>query len=152
MLKKIWIIYHSKTGNNKAICQQVGNDLKEKFDIKISSVKEIKPNEITSNPPDILIVGSRIVIGRPDKTIKGFVKKIGKTLKQPITKAATIYTHVLDWDEAFAKMPKLLKENGVALEILDQPLEIKLEKQNGPIESGQESKIEEFVQKIYTFA
>jgi len=146
------LIYHTKTGNCGAVCDEVGKKLKEKFEVKISNVKEIKPDEIASNPPDILIVGSRIVIGSPDKTIKGFVKKLGKALKQPIPKAATIYTHGMDWDDAFAKMSKTLKENGIATDVLDRPLEIKLEKTKGPFEPGQEPKIEEFVRKLSEFA
>jgi len=146
------LIYYTKRGTCGAVCDEVGKKLKEKFDVKISNVKEIKPDEIASNPPDILIVGSRIVIGSPDKTIKGFVKKFGKALKQPIPKAATIYTHGLDWDDAYAKMSKILKENGIATEVLDRPLEIKLENEKSPFESGQEPKIEEFVRKLYEFA
>jgi hypothetical protein len=48
--------------------------------------------------------------------------------------------------------PKILKENGIATDVLDSLLEIKVEKMKGPIEPGQEPKIDAFVQKLNEFA
>lgn len=150
-MKKIWIIYYSKTGNCQALCDEVGSKLSESFEIKIRNVKEIKLEDVVNDSPDALLVGARIVIGNPDKTIKKFVKKLGTKLSKPIPKAATLYTHASNWQDSLGKMANILKENNVAEEVFPEVLEIKLAGMKGPAETGQESKINEFVEKFSNF-
>ena len=84
-----------KTGNCEKACEKLKKGLSERFDVNIGDVTKIKPEEIANDLPDLLIVGSRIIIGRPDKKVKKFVNKLGSILQSPISKAATIYTHCL---------------------------------------------------------
>jgi flavodoxin len=148
------MIYHSKSGNCRNLCEDIAKELASKYDVKTGEVKDIKPQDLVIYPPDILIVGSRITFGRPDKTITGFVKKLSKKLMSPIPKAATFYTHMTPWQEGFAKMEDILKSNNVAENILLDFLEFKIQdtgKMSGPPESGQEPKIEEFINKLQNF-
>ena len=148
---KIWIIYHTKYGNCGKVGEELKNKLSDKFDVRIGDVKKIKLDDITKDIPNILVVGSRIIIGSPDRKIKKFIKKLGSKLEKPISKAATYYTHVLEWEPKFAKMAKLLKDYKVADEIFPEILNIKVQKTKGPAESGQEKKISEFTEKITKF-
>ncbi len=148
---KIWIIYHTKYGNCGKVGEELKNKLIDKFDVRIGDVKKIKLDDITKDIPNILVVGSRIIIGSPDRKIKKFIKKLGSKLETPISKAATYYTHVLEWDPKYAKMAKLLKENKVANDIFPEILNIKVQKTKGPAESGQENKINEFTERITKF-
>jgi len=128
--------------------------LSDGYEIRTDEVKKIKPKDIVKNPPDVLIVGSRITFDRPDRTITTFVKKVGKNLDSPISKAATFYTHMTPWEDFKAKMEDILKENNVAKEILPEYLEFKIQdtgKTTGPPEPGQELKIDEFVGKVQKF-
>ena len=150
-MKKIWLIYYSKTGNCQALCDEVGSKLSENFEVKTRNVEQIKLEDIVNDSPDALLVGSRIVIGNPDKTIKKFVKKIGSKLSKPIPKAATLYTHGSSWKDSYGKMTKILKENDVVEEIFSEILEIKLDGNRGPAEPGQENKISVFVENISNF-
>lgn len=150
-MKKIWLIYHTKTGNCGKMCEDLAAHLKEKYELKTGNVKELNPEEIIADNPDVLLIGSRITIGSPDKTIKKFVKKLGLKLEKPIPKAATLYTHASTWDENFGKMAKILKEHNVAEDVLPDVLEIKLEGAKGPREPNQEIKITEFAQKLSNF-
>jgi len=148
---KIWIIYHTKYGNCRKVGEELKNTLSDKFDVCIGDVKKIKLDDITKDIPNILIVGSRIIIGSPDRKIKKFIKKLGAKLETPISKAATYYTHVLEWDSKYAKMAKLLKDNKVADDIFPEILNIKVRKTKGPAESGQENKIRFFTENISKF-
>ncbi|MFX1316958.1 MAG: hypothetical protein ACFE9T_13940 [Promethearchaeota archaeon] len=150
-MTKIWIIYNTKYGNCGIWCEEVESRLKEKYDVKKNSVKEITPNDVANDPPDVLLVGARIVVMSPDKKVKGFVKKLGGLLKQPIPKAAILYTHGSPWDDAFNKMGKILEENDVANDILPEILEIKMAKTKGPAESDQGYKVDKFIDNLTYF-
>jgi flavodoxin len=150
------MIYHTKSGNCGKLCGDIAKKLIQtgKYEIRYDEVKEIKPILLSENPPDVLIVGSRITFGSPDNTIKGFVKKLGKKLESPIPKAATFYTHMSPWQKDFAKMEKILKESNLAEEILPDYLEFKIQdtgKMTGPPEPGQEPKIDDFVNSVLNF-
>lgn len=99
----------------------------------------------------MLLVGSRILTGSPDKVIRKFVKNLGLKLSKPIPKAATLYIHGSSWKDSWAKMAKFLKENDVAENIFLEILEIKLDGNRGPAEPGQENKISLFVENISNF-
>ena len=148
------MIYHSKSGNCGKLCEDIAKKLSSKYEIRTDEIKRIKPEDISKHSPDVLIVGSRITFGKPDKTITGFVKKLGKKLDSPISKAATFYTHMSPWQNSFAIMDSILKESNVVKEILPDFLEFKIQdigKMSGPPELGQEPKVDEFVNKVQNF-
>ena len=148
------MIYHTKSGNCGNLCEEIAKRLENKYEIKADEVKKIKPNDIVKNPPDLLIVGARIMFDKPDSTITKFIKKLGKKLNSPIIKAAIIYTHMSPWKASVAKMEDILKENNVVSEILSDYLEFKIQdtgKFTGPPEPGQEPKINEFIDKVQKF-
>jgi len=154
MTNNIWMIYHSKSGNCGKLCENIAQKLNDKYEIRTDEVKRIKPEDLSTHPPDALIVGSRITFGKPDKTITSFVKKLGKKLNSPIPKAATFYTHMSPWQNSFAKMNDILKKQNIVKEILPDFLEFKIQdtgKMSGPPEPGQESKIDNFVNKVQNF-
>jgi len=150
-LTKIWIIYNTKHGNSEKVCEDVKSKLSDKFKISIGNVTKITPEAIANDRPDLLIVGSRIIVGRPDKKVKKFVTQLGTILKEPIPKAATLYTHCLEWDQKVAKMSKIIKDSRVANDILSEFLEIKMEKMKGPEEPGQELKYQNFAERVAVF-
>jgi len=148
------MIYHSKSGNCKTLCEDIAKKLGGNFEIRTNEVKKIKPKDLSSDPPDILIVGSRITSGRPDKTISGFIEKLGNKLEVPVSKAAIFYTHMSPWQNENAQMESILTESKVAKEILPDYLTFKIQdtgKMSGPPEPGQEPTIDEFVNKVRNF-
>jgi menaquinone-dependent protoporphyrinogen IX oxidase len=154
IITNVWIIYHSKTGSCAKLGEDIAKKISSKCETRVDEVKTIKPGDISNHPPDVLIVGSRITFGKPDRTITGFVKKINKKLKTPVSKAAAFYTHMSPWQSSFARMGDILKENNVANEILPDFLEFKIQdtgKMWGPPEPGQEPKVDEFVNKVQNF-
>ena len=150
-MTKIWIIYNTKYGNCGIWCEEIERRLKENYDVKISNVKEITPDDVANDPPDVLLVGARIVVGSPDKKVKGFVKKLSGLLKQPIPKAATLYTHGSPWDDDFDKMGKILEDSNVANDILPEVLEIKMAAVKGPAEPDQDYKVDKFIDNLAYF-
>ncbi len=145
---KIWIIYHTKHGNCKSACENLKRILCEKFDVSIGDVANIKPEVVAKDSPHLLIVGSRIIIGSPDKKVKKFVNKLGSNLKNPISKAATLYTHSLEWDSEYAKMARILEDNKIVKEVLPEILNIKMVKTKGPAEPNQDKNINAFAEKV----
>lgn len=150
-MAKIWIIYHTKHGNCKSACENLKSILSEKFDVSIGDVTNINPEEIANDSPKLLIVGSRIIVGGPDKKVKKFVNKLGSILQNPISKAATIYTHSLKWELKYAKMAKILEDNMVVNEVLPEILNIKMVKTKGPAEPDQDKNINKFAEKVAEF-
>ncbi|MFX1453724.1 MAG: hypothetical protein ACFFCM_23035 [Promethearchaeota archaeon] len=150
-MAKIWIIYHTKHGNCKSACENLKSILSEKFDVFIGDVSSIKPEVIAEELPHLIIIGSRIIIGNPDKKVKKFIKKLGSILHNPISKAATLYTHTLKWESNYAKMAKILEVNKVVKEVLPEILNIKMSKTKGPAEPNQEEKINDFAERIAEF-
>ena len=153
IITNVWIIYHSKSGNCAKLSEDIAKKIGSKYETRINEVKSIKPGDISNHPPDVLIVGSRITFGKPDKTITGFVNKLSKKLNSPISKAATFYTHMSPWQSSFARMGDILNKSNM-VEILPECLEFKIQdlgKMTAPPEPGQEPKVEEFVNKVHTF-
>jgi len=147
------MIYHTKSGNCGNLCNEIAERLKEYYEIRVDEVKQIRPEDISNKPPDFLFVGSRITFGKPDKTITGFVKKLGKKLNTPISKGAIFYTHMSPWQDT-AIMNNILNNSNVIKEILPDYLEFKIEdtgKMSGPPEPGQEPKVEKFIRNVQNF-
>ncbi|TXT53904.1 MAG: hypothetical protein BAJALOKI2v1_840012 [Promethearchaeota archaeon] len=148
------MIYHTKSGNCGKLCEEIAKKFDQQYEIKTDEVKQLKTKDISKQPPDALIVGSRITFDTPDRTIRKFVQKLGKKLDSPIEKAATFYTHMSPWKSTVATMAEFIKENNVAKEVLSDVLEFKIKdtgKFTGPPEPGQEPKIDEFVDKVQNF-
>jgi flavodoxin len=150
-MTKIWITYHTKHGNCKNVCENLKSILSEKFDVSIGDVMNIKPEVIVKDSPHLLIIGSRIIIGGPDKKVKKFVNKLGSILQHPISKAATLYTHSLEWESKYAKMAKFLEDNQVVKEVMPEILNIKMVKTKGPAEPDQDKNINDFAEKVAEF-
>jgi len=150
-MTKIWIIYNSKHGNCRKLSEEVAIKLQNKFEVKISNISNITPAEIASEPPDAILVGARIIIGKPDKKIRKFLFKLADCLESPIPKAGTFYTHGDVWLESFPTLISQLMTLEITEEVFLEILEIKLQKIKGPAEPGQEKKIEEFVETFSQF-
>ncbi len=72
---KILLVYSSQTGNTKILCEGVYKRLKEKLDVDIYNIKDIKNKEINSDY-DIIICGFWVEKGYPNKEMKQYIENI----------------------------------------------------------------------------
>ncbi len=150
-MKKIWIIYNSKYGNCRKLSEELAYKLKKDFDVKISNISDISPESIVNEKPDAILVGARIIIGKPDKKIRKFLFKLADCLDKPIPKAGTFYTHGETWIEDHSTLIPQMMDLNITEDIFLEILEIKLQKIKGPAEPGQEKKINEFIETFSHF-
>lgn len=147
-MSKICIIYRSKFGNCKELSQQIASDLSQENEVFLREINDISPEDIVKMQPDLLLVGCRIIIGKPDKNVKRFLEELGTHLDEPIPKAAIYYTHGSEWREKYNSLIETIKSYNVCEDVYMEMLEIKMRKFKGPAEPGQESKVESFVDSI----
>ncbi|GEM_PF-2846813 len=148
---KLLLVYSTKFGNCRGLCEELATRLQDKHTVNTGNVKDLKPKDIAGEPPDGLIVGSRVIIGSPDRASAKFVKKLGSILDSPIPRAAVFYTHGGPWKDGYEKMSGIVTNAGTADHVLETPLSIKLQSQKGPREPGQEKKVDEFIDKLDAF-
>jgi len=150
-MEKIWIIYHSKHGNCKKLADEIGSGLKGKYDVHIGDVVDLKPEAIVQENPDALLVGARIIIGKPDRKVRKFVSSLGSLLEKPIPKAACFYTHGAAWSSKANTLVQQLKDDKAADELCTEVLSVRIQKMKGPAATGQDEKIRKFIDNISAF-
>jgi len=113
-MKNVWIIHNSRSGNSEKLSNNIADGLKNKFNVKVDSIKTIEPEGITGYNPDALIIGARIIAGNTDRKMTKFVKNLDSYFEGQIPKIATLNSTCI---------------GDVCPEILD----VKIEKKKDPI-------------------
>ena len=145
-MKNVWIIHHSQLGNSEKLSNEVASGLKGKFNVKVGSIKIIKPEEIANDNPFALIICARIQGFNTDRIMTSFIKNLSTSFKEPNSKIATLYTHGLKWINIFSRgMRKALKKSTCIGEVCPEFLEVKI-----PLE-GKEEKIQGYIKKLIDF-
>lgn len=132
-MKNVWIIHNSKSGNSEKLSNNIADGLKNKFNVKVDSIKTVEPEEITGYNPYALIIGARIIAGNTDRKMTKFVKNLSSYFEGQIPKIATFYTHSVKWTEKFSRgMRKALEESTCIGDVCPEILDVKIEKKKDP--------------------
>lgn len=132
-MKNVWIIHNSKFGNSENLSNKIADELKNKFNVKVDSIKTIEPEEIAGYNPDALIIGARIIAGNTDRKMTKFVKNLGTYFEGQIPKIATFYTHTIKWTDKFSRgLRKALEESTCIGDVCPEILDVKIEKKKDP--------------------
>ena len=151
-MSKIWILHNSKHGNSEKVSQDIAEKLKDKYEISVGSIKKITPEDVARDNPNGVIIGARILAGIADRKLRKFLLKIGALMENNIPKLAIFYTHATSWAEENTKfMDKTLGKTTCIDEVCPEYLHVKVAKIKGPIESGQDAKVDDFIGKIIAF-
>ena len=132
-MKNVWIIHNSKFGNSENLSNKIADELKNKFNVKVDSIKTIEPEEIAGYNPDALIIGARIIAGNTDRKMTKFVKNLGSYLEGQIPKVATFYTHSVKWTGKFSRGMRKALENSTCIgDVCPEILDVKIENKKDP--------------------
>ena len=133
-MKNIQIIHNSKSGNSEKLSNKIADGLKDKFNVKVDSIKSINTDDLAKDNPDALIIGARIIAGNTDRKMTKYVKNLDTYLEGQIPKIATFYTHSVKWTDKFSRgMRKALEDSTCIGDVCPEILDVKIEKKKEPI-------------------
>jgi len=147
---KVFVVYDTKYGNTKLVAEKIVEGLREVegMETAISDVEEIDPERVADC--DAILIGAPNHIGRPSRTIRKFIDKLGKLdLK---AKWVAVFDTYLggDFEKAVKKMEKRISEKVPSLKLITSGLSIRVDGMKGPVVEGEFPKCKEFGKKIAT--
>ncbi|MFX1339793.1 MAG: flavodoxin domain-containing protein [Promethearchaeota archaeon] len=151
-MKNVWIIHNSKYGNSEKLSNEIAVGIKDKFNVKVGSIKRINPKEIAEDNPEAIIIGGRIIAFNTDRKLTKFIKNLDIYFKKPIPKIATFYTHSEPWTDKFSRgMRKALEKTTCIGDSCPEILDVAMQKSKGPAAEGQEEKIQNYIKNLLKF-
>ena len=147
---KIFVVYDTKYGNTKLVAEKIVEGIREVegMEIAISDVKEVDLERVADS--DAILIGAPNHMGRPARTIREFMDKLGK-LDLKAKWVAVFDTYMGgDFEKAVKKMEKKIGENVPGLKLITSGLSIRVDGMKGPITDGELPKCKDFGKKIAT--
>ncbi len=142
---KILIVYDTNFGNTQKVAYLIGEELKAKNDVKVTSIAGFKQTELEG--VELLVMGSPINGWRPTPKIRTFLSSFKNDQLKGI-KIATFDTrvNVFFHGDAARTMAKTLRESGA--EQLVEPAGFFVQGNEGPLKEGELDKVKIWVQSI----
>ena len=149
-LVRVFVVYDTKYGNTKLVAEKIVEGMREVEGIEtaISDVEEVDLEKVADS--DAILIGAPNHIGRPSRTIRKFIDKLGKLdLK---AKWVAVFDTYLggDFEKAVKKMEKRIGERVPGLQLITSSLSIRIQGMKGPIVDGELPKCRDFGKKIAT--
>ena len=145
---KVFVVYDTKYGNTKLVAEKIVEGMREVEGIEtaISDVEEVDLENLADS--DAILIGSPNHVGRPARSIRKFIDKLGKLdLK---AKWVAVFDTYLggDFEKAMKKMEKRIGEKVPGLKLITSGLSIRVGGMKGPIVDGELPKCKDFGKKI----
>jgi menaquinone-dependent protoporphyrinogen IX oxidase len=153
-MKSLTMIYDTKFGNNKKVCEIFAESLKSEYFIQINHAKEVDPKQVAENNPDALIIGGPIRAAMPSLTLKKWIKKFGKALKNHNISAKNVLVYCTgggNKNNSGNKMLNVVEKNIPVEKLYPTLIYIKMAEIEGPIREGEEEIIQQASQKFLEF-
>ena len=148
-MQNVWIIHNSKFGNSKKLSEEIALYLREKYKVKIYNIRTQNIEDTVLSNPYALIIGVRIIMFSADKKISKFLKELSSQFNKHKPKIAIFFTHSAPWTKRyFNSMTKDLQKISCYSNIFPKYLEISIKGQKGPIKSGQDLKIQNYIKEL----
>ena len=147
---KIFVVYDTKYGNTKLVAEKIVEGIREVegMEIAISDVKEVDLERVADS--DAILIGAPNHMGRPARTIREFMDKLGK-LDLKAKWVAVFDTYMGgDFEKAVKEMEKRIGEKVPSLKLITSGLSIRVDGMKGPITDGELPKCKDFGKKIAT--
>jgi len=142
---KTLLVYHSRYGNTKKVAELISEGLKSGKDVQIS-IEHVNDVDLTKmDIYDLLLIGSPINLGGPDRAVKKFIKNLSKApLKGNLYAVFDTYLNEKDHGKAVNKMEKLIIRKIPDVKMVSPGLSIKVSEIEGPIVKDDIKKCREF--------
>jgi len=141
---KLWILYDTKFGNGKTLAELLKNEFSGEWEINLGDVKEISPNAVVNDAPDVLILGGAI---RMFKWLKQLNKELNNVNKE-IQYGAMFLTHGLSTDKIQGYRKRFLKKLEKSKKIMKpypQILTARVKEMEGPFVESELEKAREYI-------
>ncbi len=150
-LIRVFIAYDSKYGNTKLAAQSILMGIKETMDsvdAAIGYVKETEPGSLSKY--DVIIFGAPNHMGRPSRTMKKFVDKLGKIHLRAngVAVFGTYAGRERPVDRAVKKLERMAQKQLPNVSLILPSLSVRVNGVKGPIMEGELPKCVEFGRKL----
>jgi flavorubredoxin len=140
---KCVIVYDTKFGNNKQLCEAVGKDLEKDMEVKCSFVDEATIDDVKS--ADLVIIGGPTHILRATRKMRKFLKKLSKNKEEFASKKAIAYGTRAGMGSAAKSIEKNLRKIG--FNVIAPPLDVRVEGMKGPLSEGEIERMAAFIRE-----
>jgi menaquinone-dependent protoporphyrinogen IX oxidase len=149
-LTKVLAAFDTKYGNTKIIAEKIAEGMKEVEGIEVTVSNMKKVDLKTIEQYDAILMGCPNHFGRPTRTAKKFIDKLGKLdLKGKVIAAFDTYIKE-DFEKAVKQMEEKINEKIPGSKLITPGLSIKVEGMKGPILEEEFPKAKEFGKLIAT--
>lgn len=151
---KLWILYDTKFGNGKNLAELLKKEFPEVWEIKLGDLKEISPNTIVVDEPDVLILGGAIRMFQGAPASKKWLKQLNKELdlvNKNIQYGTLFLTHALSTSkiQGYSKrFWKKLKKSKRIMKSYPQMLTARVKDLEGPFVESELEKAREFIREF----
>ena len=138
-IMKVQIMTNSKFGNGKKLAELLKADFSAEDEVTIADVKEVSPEIIAKDVPDVLILGGAIRVFKNDGKSKKWLKQLDGLLKKSgikIKYGTGFLTHAMPTDKVQGMAKKYLAKIATSSMIdktYGELLTARVEGQQGPI-------------------
>lgn len=129
----------TKFGNGKLLAEALKKEFSNEFDVNIADVKDVSPEKIAEDAPNVIILGGAIRMFRGDPKSKKWLTELNKILEKSgkkIQYGTGFLTHAMPTDkvQGFAKKYLNKIENASIIErTYSELLTARVKDQKGPI-------------------
>ena len=151
---KLWILYDTKFGNGKTLAELLKNEFSEEWEIKLGDVKDISPNTVINDAPDVLILGGAIRMFQGAPESKKWLKQLNKELdlaNKDIQYGMLFLTHMLSASkiQGYSKrFWKKLKKSKRIVKSYPQILTARVKEMEGPFVESELEKAKEYIHEF----
>ena len=79
---KVQIMTDTRYGNGKLLAEALKKELSNEFEVNIADVKDVSPEKIADDAPNVIILGGAIRMFRGDPKSKRWLSKLNKILEK----------------------------------------------------------------------
>ncbi|MHA2283631.1 MAG: hypothetical protein ACXAC5_22545 [Promethearchaeota archaeon] len=144
----------TKFGNGKILADALKEEFSNENDVKIADVKDVSPDKISEDVPDVIILGGAVRMFRGDPKSKKWLNELNKILKKSgkkIQYGTGFLTHALPTDkvQGFAKryLEKIEKTSMIENTYSDL-LTARVKDEKGPILPEEMEKAREYIKEF----
>jgi len=149
---KVQIMTHTKFGNGRKLAELLKEEFSTNSDITIADVKEVSPEIIAENVPDVFILGGAVRMFMSDTKSKKWLKKLDGLLKKSDKKikyGTGFLTHAMPTSKVQRYAKKYLgkiEDSSMIEKTYNELLTARVEGQKGPIFPEEMEKAKIYVQ------
>ena len=149
---KVQIMTNTKFGNGRKLAELLKEEFSTDNDVRITDVKEISPETVVEDVPDVLILGGAVRMFMSDTKSKKWIKKLDRLLKKSDKKikyGTGFLTHSMPTSKVQRYARKYLGkiEDSLMIErTYNELLTARVEGQKGPIFPEELEKAKSYIQ------